>query len=148
MLKHYDINGQQSHTDPAAFRRLCVETFFTVQTTENEPFQPPSGGCVLKPCITVDDVLHGFQPPSGGCVLKLTKQSVHRLKAHPAAFRGLCVETNRDFVQNRQVRHQPPSGGCVLKQPVSKEIKATEKPAAFRRLCVETFGAWCNARFL
>ena len=32
--------------------------------------QPPLGGCVLKPCITVDDVLYGHQPPLGGCVLK------------------------------------------------------------------------------
>ena len=32
---------------PAAFRRLCVETFITLDTLNHFP-QPPSGGCVLK----------------------------------------------------------------------------------------------------
>ena len=34
-------------------------------------FQPPSGGCVLKPSIPILKVGFSDQPPSGGCVLKL-----------------------------------------------------------------------------
>ena len=36
-------------TKPAAFRRLCVETKITLITPCTLTFQPPSGGCVLKP---------------------------------------------------------------------------------------------------
>ena len=56
------------------------------------PFQPPSGGCVLK--LGKVGVNNGplIQPPSGGCVLK------------PA----------RGVVQQTKIS-QPPSGGCVLK---------------------------------
>ena len=54
---------------PAAFGRLCVETDNS-RISLGLAFQPPSGGCVLKP-----SVIHGWgngydQPPSGGCVLK------------------------------------------------------------------------------
>ena len=34
-------------------------------------YQPPSGGCVLKPALVVVIVNRLIQPPSGGCVLKL-----------------------------------------------------------------------------
>ncbi len=41
----YPVTG--SH--PAAFRRLCVETTHKTKVeTKSEPAQPPSGGCVLK----------------------------------------------------------------------------------------------------
>ncbi len=33
---------------PAAFGRLCVETFVTVAGFRQLQSQPPSGGCVLK----------------------------------------------------------------------------------------------------
>jgi len=34
-------------------------------------FQPPSGGCVLKPVQSFAETAKvGDQPPSGGCVLK------------------------------------------------------------------------------
>ena len=56
--------------DPAAFRRLCVETKQRVNII-NIRCQPPSGGCVLKPQIV-------------GCPVS---------PAFPAAFRRLCVET-------------------------------------------------------
>ena len=42
------IRKSPVNTPPAAFRRLCVET----DSSANEfgfDFQPPSGGCVLKP---------------------------------------------------------------------------------------------------
>ncbi len=54
--------------------------------------QPPSGGCVLKPCQDITLPVSTSQPPSGGCVLKH-----HLLKMVlliiPAAFGRLCVET-------------------------------------------------------
>ena len=55
-------------------------------------FQPPSGGCVLKPKWWFRYIRSGNQPPSGGCVLKL--------------------ECGLPFWY---LAYQPPSGGCVLK---------------------------------
>ena len=54
---------------PAAFGRLCVETRPLCISTSASG-QPPSGGCVLKPCLC-----------GQGCLLGV-----------PAAFRRLCVE--------------------------------------------------------
>ena len=56
---------------PAAFRRLCVETFSPMSLAMVRIDQPPSGGCVLKPKPS------NRQQRGGG----------------PAAFRRLCVET-------------------------------------------------------
>ena len=35
-------------TKAAAFRRLCVETRHIIERVWIQPWQPPSGGCVLK----------------------------------------------------------------------------------------------------
>ncbi|EET43551.1 hypothetical protein NEISICOT_02639 [Neisseria sicca ATCC 29256] len=99
-------------------------------------FQPPSGGCVLKPVVPVPVVPVPVQPPSGGCVLKhldFTYQTRHfpaafgRLcvetghqavvwrRTKPAAFGRLCVETIDANLPPRVYESQPPSGGCVLK---------------------------------
>ena len=69
MLKLSVIVLMQGFRMPAAFGRLCVETDNS-RISLGLAFQPPSGGCVLKP-----SVIHGWgngydQPPSGGCVLK------------------------------------------------------------------------------
>ena len=57
---------------PAAFRRLCVETLvWSIWAIFS--FQPPSGGCVLKPGRLGLDSRRSLQPPSGGCVLKLNQ---------------------------------------------------------------------------
>ena len=56
-----------------------------------------------------------FQPPSGGCVLKRACIGCLGRLVSPAAFRRLCVETEK----------------VVLNFPECS-------PAAFRRLCVET----------
>ena len=77
--------------DPAAFGRLCVETFIKLVTIQAQ-IQPPSGGCVLKPDYVAE-------------------LETHR---HPAAFGRLCVETMA-IQQTDKVPCQPPSGGCVLK---------------------------------
>ena len=37
---------------PAAFRRLCVETEYVFKSVLID-CQPPSGGCVLKPCFAL-----------------------------------------------------------------------------------------------
>ena len=46
MKPMFAADGQQGF-DPAAFRRLCVETALLAKLTRYD-FQPPSGGCVLK----------------------------------------------------------------------------------------------------
>ena len=101
-------------TNPAAFRRLCVETA-KLRTNGFAPNQPPSGGCVLKLSAKVVFMTKDGQPPSGGCVLK------------PKSSRNTLV-----------VGGQPPSGGCVLKRSSNAALKSFDEPAAFRRLCVET----------
>ena len=78
-------------------------------------FQPPSGGCVLKPIGGIYNRVFIRQPPSGGCVLK---QPCPKIKAW--------------------LHNQPPSGGCVLKQINRIHRRQIIRPAAFRRLCVET----------
>ena len=59
------------HEGPAAFRRLCVETPATTFPLIFWSNQPPSGGCVLKRLYRLQIALRSSQPPSGGCVLKL-----------------------------------------------------------------------------
>ena len=55
--------------EPAAFRRLCVETH-RLGGIVAAKIQPPSGGCVLKQNRVKKMAEIDFQPPSGGCVLK------------------------------------------------------------------------------
>ena len=62
--------------NPAAFGRLCVETYFFFCGFFHLPNQPPSGGCVLKPQPVTNSLLIQAQPPSGGCVLKLGRCSL------------------------------------------------------------------------
>ena len=47
MLKHGDYIGYGTKINPAAFRRLCVETNSDLPQSR-VIIQPPSGGCVLK----------------------------------------------------------------------------------------------------
>ena len=135
MLKHQLILPILAALISAAFRRLCVETQMPALRFISDS-QPPSGGCVLKPCLPPDLRHLSNQPPSGGCVLK-PGWGGNKLRPRPsAAFRRLCVETpNLRTVQSRylsaafrrlcvetenmvkQIKgsNQPPSGGCVLK---------------------------------
>ena len=100
--------------NPAAFRRLCVETQI-LPVYNGRGIQPPSGGCVLKPSRLSLRVLEIIQPPSGGCVLKPRPRLSLLCRLYPAAFRRLCVETKW-----------------------TKKATSAPPPAAFRRLCVET----------
>ena len=58
-------------------------------------FQPPSGGCVLKPAVRGAVAYAWYQPPSGGCVLKQVSSSSGWAlpTTSTAAFGRLCVET-------------------------------------------------------
>ena len=91
VLKQQAIEGGFTDAQPAAFGRLCVETFFALSAFFGSA-QPPSGGCVLKLRPGRHVPPFGRQPPSGGCVLKLPSLSTSN---------AACT--------------QPPSGGCVLK---------------------------------
>ena len=101
--------------NPAAFRRLCVETFLSA-VGFGIKIQPPLGGCVLKPYFGYEKArIARAQPPLGGCVLKLKYGYFYYV-----------------------LTQQPPLGGCVLK-PFHLERAARRRgTAAFRRLCVET----------
>ncbi len=55
-------------------------------------FQPPLGGCVLKPLANNARRPDVGQPPLGGCVLKLDHLYTEESDG-TAASRRLCVET-------------------------------------------------------
>ncbi len=117
MLKR-DYDGVPSCLlDPAAFRRLCVETCLCI--LKQRALAPAAFRrlCVETMPSLVKAAVCNFQPPSGGCVLKLYLMSI-RYNSHV----------------------QPPSGGCVLKLRYLMTYFTSRRPAAFRRLCVETFG--------
>ena len=105
------------------------------------------------------DKRHHCQPPLGGCVLKPLMLMRVIPRVLPAAFRRLCVETEKMPRAKRRWRQpplggcvlkrgnrqtdvrrirQPPLGGCVLKPDVQPVQAVPVAPAAFRRLCVET----------
>ena len=80
-------------TVPAAFRRLCVETF--VRFVSICAFYPAA---FRRLCVETTfkgwAIVFNNQPPSGGCVLKLIYMLFARSYKLPAAFRRLCVETH------------------------------------------------------
>ena len=116
MLKQIFKDQIKFFIEPAAFRRLCVETSISAVASWFLMYQPPSGGCVLKLPLAIRIYAARYQPPSGGCVLKLVIFGNTLPAGAPAAFRRLCVETS-EAANDDNVSY----------------------PAAFRRLCVETF---------
>ena len=70
---------------------LKPKTFMQYKTRR---YQPPSGGCVLKPHEKQQELESNHQPPSGGCVLKQVIGQVIQISKDPAAFGRLCVETS------------------------------------------------------
>ena len=70
MLKQGTAGAVMGADVPAAFRRLCVETGRYLVKQARHDYQPPSGGCVLKPSFPTAVCFAALQPPSGGCVLK------------------------------------------------------------------------------
>ena len=93
VLKQRDSPTDRNRHKPAAFGRLCVETI-------NPPSKysdrlPAAFGRLCVETLTVS-VWFGrgeFQPPSGGCVLKPVYKRHDNLSEYPAAFGRLCVET-------------------------------------------------------
>ena len=55
--------------------------------------QPPSGGCVLKPYITLIIQLNRVPAAFGRLCVETRKRFNAAVKASPAAFGRLCVET-------------------------------------------------------
>ena len=99
---------------PAAFRRLCVETFNDVIYQAKKKAQPPSGGCVLKLSQTAPVITAEGQPPSGGCVLKPIRKDIKQsMNNQPPS--GGCVLKQMTINKSALNASQPPSGGCVLK---------------------------------
>ena len=122
--------------DPAAFRRLCVETSGRLNALKTQ-IQPPLGGCVLKPLRGWGLEMFDIQPPLGGCVLKPRFQSCPNLPPRQPPLGGCVLKLSRRGAHNRACG-QPPLGGCVLKLLGADRTAAEAEPAAFRRLCVET----------
>ena len=85
-----------SWKNPAAFRRLCVETWRYRAVRRNVAPAAFRRLCV-ETTYTVSGQRAGNQPPSGGCVLKLTHVGTERTATPPAAFRRLCVETMQNL---------------------------------------------------
>ena len=93
MLKQHTAARRRLVNSPAAFGRLCVETFYLAFIFCMES-QPPSGGCVLKLANgMLRSSITPVQPPSGGCVLKRRSAWYQFHYPFPAAFGRLCVET-------------------------------------------------------
>ncbi len=93
-MKPVEVEVPIYDKDPAAFRRLCVETPRLTFPPHACACQPPSGGCVLKRVAALDDV-GLFDAPAAFrrlCVETLV-QSIKPPSPQPAAFRRLCVET-------------------------------------------------------
>ena len=138
VLKLGNVDATIIYTPPAAFGRLCVETlallplFFLIL--------PAAFGrlCVETACWFTGTRFLPFQPPSGGCVLKQIQCGLQKQPAFPAAFGRLCVETLKLKIMALRFSAQPPSGGCVLKRRPNHRNPKPRKPAAFGRLCVET----------
>ena len=79
-------------------------------------YQPPSGGCVLKPQISSTPWLRKARPAAFGRLCVETRQAAPAAPVDdPAAFGRLCVET-LDGDALSKITPQPPSGGCVLKR--------------------------------
>ena len=124
-------------SEPAAFRRLCVETC-SRHSNKTAVSQPPSGGCVLKHQLNLALPAVSNQPPSGGCVLKQIQKPAFAKFAQNQPPSGGCVLKHAYKYSQYKYTCQPPSGGCVLKPSNATSHGCFYGPAAFRRLCVET----------
>ena len=100
--------------EPAAFRRLCVETVSAYLVVS-----PPLPAAFRRLCVEtfVSDLIEHLQKPAAFrrlCVETTTKTGAEG-REEPAAFRRLCVETLIIWSFTTTGQGQPPSGGCVLK---------------------------------
>ena len=100
-------------------------------------FQPPSGGCVLKPANALYGVF-AYSPAAFGRLCVETSKLNRLIKGRVQPPSGGCVLKPDDSTVDGKVVRQPPSGGCVLKHRVQQKDGRNLLPAAFGRLCVET----------
>ena len=92
MLKQATKSEKYTQEEPAAFRRLCVETHM--------PHMRPG---------------NGFPAAFRRLCVETFCSFIAIVKSQPAAFRRLCVETKMRSSCIGRWAVQPPSGGCVLK---------------------------------
>ncbi len=80
----------------------------------------------------------GWQPPSGGCVLKPDNVKDTHAQALAAAFRRLCIETIllQHYIQKE--RAAAFRRLCIETRQWGHVIHSVIPAAAFRRLCIET----------
>ena len=76
----------------AAFGRLCVETL-SIEYLKPYLEQPPSGGCVLKPCLLFRKNNRTFAAAFGRLCVETTLNGCSFGYISAAAFGRLCVET-------------------------------------------------------
>ena len=137
MLKQVYRWQRLKSREPAAFRRLCVETTTVYVEFPFARNQPPLGGCVLKLGYRHLLVFRSTQPPLGGCVLKPEVPDGGGEPDCQPPLGGCVLKPLRRGLGNTAFI-QPPLGGCVLKHALDSNADTTDNPAAFRRLCVET----------
>ena len=92
VLKLYLSVVHSDRSNPAAFRRLCVETPPNSVIGQTDPPAAFRRLCVETAYFSKSQSSPA-QPPSGGCVLKLRQPTPLLGRHRPAAFRRLCVET-------------------------------------------------------
>ena len=115
VLKLQVAKHTQRRESPAAFGRLCVETWFLI-------------------CRPVQNGPAAF----GRLCVETHHQPLRNKSYRPAAFGRLCVET---LVDNRVIATLQPAafGRLCVETPMAWTLKTTICcPAAFGRLCVET----------
>ena len=115
VLKRTERRTQRRGDDPAAFRRLCVETIYNGAFIHRE--FPAAFRRLCVETIYIPSYFFCFVFPAAFrrlCVETLFKLE-YSDRYNPAAFRRLCVETPATVIKTLVIN-----------------------PAAFRRLCVET----------
>ena len=90
VLKHYRNGVEAGASEPAAFRRLCVETLIW----RNGKFRTYPAAfrrlCVETTFSTTPQRAHRTQPPSGGCVLKLVSKLYFRYQLPSRLQAAVC----------------------------------------------------------
>ena len=114
VLKHFHLNSRTLWFDPAAFRRLCVETCGRADTWR---WRGPAA--FRRLCVETFSVKRFLRKNQPAAFRRLCVETIRNYLAanfrRPAAFRRLCVETILRTAEMILTRTQPPSGGCVLK---------------------------------
>ena len=115
VLKQQNDGKKKIQARPAAFGRLCVETF-SISKTFIKIKPAAFGRLCVETIIRRALAVHAASPAAFG---RLCVETMHAMgrgpSKHPAAFGRLCVETEFTVHSYSDYYVQPPSGGCVLK---------------------------------